>query len=121
MQLPVVMEYDHHGRISKSEEYMPSTGTTLGAITLPYAFPDPERELRRRVEDWKRTLDRDAEGRYEVGMDYYLNIYLDEEPAPPIRRGGRAHPGRPPGGPGGHRPAPPRPNLPHMRYRYVQP
>ena len=80
VQLPVTMAYDHgHGRVSESQEYMPSTGTTLGAITLPYAFPNPEQELRRRVADWKRTLDRDAHGRVEVGQDYYLDIYLDED------------------------------------------
>ena len=80
MQLPVTMAYDHgHGRVSEAQEYMPSTGTTLGAITLPYAFPNPEQELRRRVADWKRTLDHDAHGRVEVGQDYYLDIYLDED------------------------------------------
>jgi len=58
VQLPILNVYQKDkGRTSvEGGLFMPSTATTLGAITLPYVFDNPERELRRRVDEWISTL-----------------------------------------------------------------
>jgi hypothetical protein len=79
VQLPVIHAYYHaKGRVTYGkDELLPSTATALGTITLPYVFDNPEQELRRRVADWIRTLEKDHEGRYVVEEDYYRETFLD--------------------------------------------
>jgi hypothetical protein len=81
VQLPITNVFSHPGgRLSYGHgEYLPSTATTLGAISLPYVFENPERELRRRVDEWIATLQRDHQGFYVIGEDYYLERRLDED------------------------------------------
>jgi hypothetical protein len=92
IQLPITNVFSHpNGRLSYGRgEFLPSTATTLGAISLPYVFENPERELRRRVDDWIATLHRNHNGRYVIDEDYLRRkgtgrrqIRQDE-----IRRGG---------------------------------